>query len=159
MSKTLLTICLALTIGSGLAAQAKPNFSGTWNLDLAKSDFGPSPPPDSMVLVIEHKEPRIKVASTQKSQMGDSANERNLTTDGKPNPNTVRAGGEEQKVTSTSKWDGAKFVTSYTLDMQGTPAAFLDSWELSADGKVLTINRNVSVAGQEFVIRTVFTKK
>ena len=50
MMKTLLgTLVVALLAGPALAARqdAKPDFSGTWVLDINKSDFGQMPPPQS----------------------------------------------------------------------------------------------------------------
>jgi hypothetical protein len=154
-----------LTIFVGLAGllatldaqTAKPNFTGTWTLDLTKSDFGQLPPPESMVLVIEHKEPTIRVKSTQRSAEGEVANDRTLTTDGKPNRNNIRMVGAEQVVTSTSKWDGAKFVTTYPIDMQGTTINFVDTWDVS--GTILTILREVTTPDGVITVKSVFVRK
>ena len=160
MRKILGTICLLFSAGLVAGAQgAKPNFSGTWHIDLAKSNFGPAPPPESMVLVVEHKEPGIKIKSTQKSTMGEMVNDRSLTTDGKPNVNTIRTYEGDQIVTSTSKWDAGKFVTSYQYEVQGMKADVVDTWELSANGAVLTIKRDITAGADTFTIQTVFNKK
>ena len=53
------------------AQDAVPNFTGKWSIDIAKSDFGPMPPPESVVHVIDHKEPNIKVVTTQKGAQGE----------------------------------------------------------------------------------------
>jgi len=154
---------LALAVAGGLAASpaaqaAKPNFTGTWTLDVSKSDFGPSPPPESMVMVVEHKDPAIRIKTTQKSAEGETVNDRSLTTDGKPNTNKITmVGGVAQSVTSNSKWDGTKFVTTYPLDIQGTTITFVDSWSL--EGSVLKIARNVTTPEGTIVISTVFNKK
>jgi hypothetical protein len=42
---------------------AKPNFSGTWRFNPAKSALQISPP-DATVFVIEHREPALRVART-----------------------------------------------------------------------------------------------
>ncbi len=47
------------------AGGAKPNYSGTWKLNAAKSDFGPIPGPDSRTDVIEHNDPALKVSTSQ----------------------------------------------------------------------------------------------
>jgi hypothetical protein len=160
MSKPLLTLALAVGLATPVAAQdAKPDFSGTWTLDIAKSDFGPAPPPESMVLVVEHKEPAIKVKSTQRSAMGEIVNERNLTTDGKSNSNKIRTGDIDQVIVSTSKWDGRKVVTSYTFDIQGNAVGVVESWDVSTDGKVLTVARDINMGGEGFAVVAVFNKK
>jgi hypothetical protein len=141
------------------AQDAIPNFTGTWTIDLAKSDFGPMPPPDSVVHTIEHKEPNIKIVTAQKSAQGESTNERMLTTDGKPNVNKVRMGGPDQEVTSTSKWVGKTLNTIMKVDIQGTPLDFNDTWKLSDDGKVLTIVREIKSPQGDFAATTVFNKQ
>ena len=157
VSAALLVLLLS---ASAWAQDTKPNFTGKWNLDLTKSDFGPMPPPESVVHVIEHKDPNLKVVTTQKSAQGEITNERLLTTDGKPNLNKVRMGPDgPQDVTSTSKWNGKALATSFKLDVQGTPLAFDDSWTLSDDGKVLTIVRAIKSPQGEFAATTVFNKQ
>ena len=158
MKHIVLALAVAGLAASPAAQAAKPNFTGTWTLDVAKSDFGPATPPESMVMVVEHKEPAIRIKTTQKSAEGEVVNDRSLTIDGKPNTNKITmVGGEAQSVTSTSKWDAAKFVTTYPLDMQGTTITFVDSWAL--EGGVLKIARNVMLPDGTFTITTVFNKK
>ena len=161
MKKTLVASSLILVLAavSALAQDAKPNFSGTWNMDLSKSDFGPVPAPDSLVAVIEHKEPSVKITTTQKGQQGEIVNERILTTDGKENTNKMRMMGGEQEIKSTSKWNGKKLTTAFKLDVQGAPVEFNDAWELSDDGKVMTIVRDIKTPQGDFTTKTVFSKQ
>ena len=55
------SVSKALLIIAGLASMAfaadKPNFSGDWKLNAAKSNFGPIPPPTSYTRKIAHAEP------------------------------------------------------------------------------------------------------
>ena len=75
------TVAVILLLAvSALAQVGTPNFSGNWTLDLAKSDFGPAPPPDSVVMTIDHKEPTLKSTTTQKTQQGDATNDSTITT-------------------------------------------------------------------------------
>src|SRR4029079_14018283 len=68
MKRTLFAFAAVLAfVATPALAQVKPNFSGTWNLDVAKSDFGPSTAPESMTMTIVHKDPSIKATSSQKS--------------------------------------------------------------------------------------------
>jgi hypothetical protein len=143
-----------------LAQNATPNFSGTWTLDVAKSDFGPAPPPDSVVMVVDHKEPTIKTTTTQKSaQAGDTTNVSTLTTDGKENVNKLRAMGGEQDVRSTTKWNGKKLATVRTLEIQGMTINMNDAWELSDDGKVMTIVRTIGTPQGDFTTKMILNKK
>ena len=164
MKKAILPLCATTLVfllsASARAQDATPNFTGKWNLDVAKSDFGPMPPPDSVVHVIEHKEPNIKIVTTQKSAQGETTNERLLTTDGKENVNKMRMGPDgEQEVKSTSKWNGKALATSFQITAQGNVFDINDSWTLSADGKVLTVLREIKAAQGEFTATTVFNKQ
>jgi hypothetical protein len=155
-----LTVCAsAFLLTLSAAAQGTPDFSGTWILDAAKSDFGPMPPPESVTMVIDHKEPTLKVATSQKSQMGDTSNESTYTTDGKENVNKMRTPGGDQDVKSTTKWSGKTLATSRTIDAQGMSIGIDDAWELSADGKVMTVNRQLKTPQGDFGTKLVFNKK
>lgn len=141
------------------AQDTKPDLSGTWNLDVAKSDFGGAPAPDSIVHVIEHKDPNLKITSTQKSQQGELTNTRNLTTDGKENINKMRTMAGEQDVKSTSRWNGMKLANALKLDIQGSPIDINEAWELSDGGKVLSIARDIATPQGDFHQRYVFNKQ
>ena len=101
--RTFLSTAGALLMAASAAAQgALPNFTGSWSLDAAKSDFGPMPAPTSIVMIIDHKEPTLKVAVTQNGPQGDISNESTYTTDGKSNVNKMRSPAGDQDVTSTT---------------------------------------------------------
>jgi hypothetical protein len=159
MKHTLFALAVVSALAATPAAQAaKSNFTGTWTLDIAKSDFGGAPPPESMVMVVEHKDPTIRIKSTQKSSEGEVVNDRTLTIDGKPSTNKITMmGGEQQSITSTSKWDGAKFVTTYPITVEGNTINFVDTW--SVEGTVLNIARQIQTPEGVITITTVFNKK
>ena len=98
MMNTLLaaSVLAVLFSPAPIVQDAKPDFSGTWTMDATKSDFGQMPAPQSIVIVIEHKEPELKATVTQKTSEGEMTSTRNLTTDGKENKNTVRTMDGEQ---------------------------------------------------------------
>ena len=155
-----LAVCGALlALAISTAAQGLPNFTGTWTLDVAKSDFGPMPAPESIVMVIDHKDPAVKVTTTQKSQMGDASNDSTYTTDGKENINKMRGPGGEQDVKSTTKWDGKTLATARTIEAQGMSIGIDDTWELSADGKVMTLTRQIKTPQGDFSSKLVLNKK
>lgn len=161
MTQSLFAAVLLSVVASLPAPQAaKPNFTGKWTLDLAKSDFGQYPPPDSISHVVDHKEPNIKITTTtQTKEFGESTNEQNLTTDGKENPNKMRVMGAEQDVKSTARWDGEKLSTSTAFDAQGTRIEINDSWSISEDGKFLTVVRVAKTPQGEFSFKTVYNKQ
>jgi hypothetical protein len=158
--KTRLTLAAATVIlAASLSAQGLPNFTGTWTFDAAKSDFGPIPPPESIVMVIDHKEPTLKVNVTQKTPMGEAANDSTYTTDGKDNVNKMRSPAGEQDVKSTTKWNGKTLTTSRTIEAQGMTIGIEETWDLSADAKVLTINRVLKTPQGDFNTKITMNKK
>jgi len=130
MIATLAVAALAVT-GS---AQTKTDLSGTWNLNVAKSDFGPLPPPDSRTDIFTQTAAGLKVAVSESGQQGKQDYTLNYTFDGKEVVNT--AGPFEIK--STAKWDGPLLVISSKLKFQDQDIELKENWTLSADGKILT---------------------
>ena len=162
MKRTLLSIAVLLTFAASFAAAAqdKPNFSGTWVIDLTKSDFGPLPVPESMSLVVTHKDPALKIVSKQKGEMGEVTNERNVTTDGKDSTNKLNTGmGDPQTIVSKTSWSGKTLVSTYNLDAQGTPVGVKDTWELSPDAKVLTVTRALTTPDGDLAVKMTFNKQ
>jgi hypothetical protein len=141
------------------AQGAKPDFSGTWNLDVAKSDFAGAPAPDSLIYVIEHKDPNLKITSTQKSPQGELTNTRTLTTDGKESVNKMRTMAGEQDVKSTTTWNGNKLANAFKLDIQGSAIDINETWELSDGGKVLSVARDINTPQGPFHQVYVFNKQ
>ena len=150
---------IVLLVMTGAAQSAVPNFSGTWSLDTAKSDFGPIPGPESIVMVIDHKEPALKVTVTQKGPQGETTNDSTYTTDGKDNMNKMRSPAGDQDVKSTTKWNGKILATTRTIEAQGMSIGIDDAWELSADGKVMTINRYLKTPQGDFSTKIVLNKQ
>jgi hypothetical protein len=132
-------MCLTLAL-CGAMAQGKPNFSGEWKLNVAKSDFGQMPAPTSMVQKVTHNDPALKVVRTQVGDQGEFTTDSTYTTDGKECINTTRMG--ESK--STLKWDGDTLVIDTKMDFQGNAVSITSRWTLSAEGKTLTLNQRFS---------------
>jgi hypothetical protein len=119
-----------------LAQEAKPDFSGTWTLNAAKSDFGPMPPADSRTDIITHKEPVLK----ESVNAGDQQWEATYTTDGKESKNTLMG----YEMTSTAHWEATALVIESKLDFGGAAIIMHGTVTLSADGKVLTKKTHIS---------------
>lgn len=137
------------------ASGAKPNYSGTWKLNVSKSDFGPIPGPDSRTDVIEHNDPTLKVSTAQEGAQGKQEYTLNMTTDGKEATNTP--GGLEVK--SIGGWEANNLVMNIKLRVQDNDVAVKDTWLLSEDGKTLTQNEHLSTAMGELDRKMVFEKQ
>lgn len=137
------------------ASGAKPNYSGTWKLNVSKSDFGPIPGPDSRTDVIEHNDPTLKVSTAQEGAQGKQEYTLNMTTDGKEATNTP--GGLEVK--SIGGWEANNLVMNIKLRVQDNDVAVKATWLLSEDGKTLTQNQHLSMAMGELDQKMVFEKQ
>jgi hypothetical protein len=134
---------------------AKANYSGTWKLNVAKSDFGPLPAPDTRTDVIDHKDPAIKVATTSDGPQGKQDFVLVMSTDGKEATNTP--GGMELK--STGGWEGSSLVVNTKLKFQDNDIAIKSVWLLSDDGKTLTQNAHINSPMGELDQKMVFEKQ
>lgn len=140
MGRTIIVSLLLLAFAA-FAQDAKPNFSGTWKLDAAKSDFGPIPPPDSRTDTIDHKEPVVKESVAMATGQGDMQWDITFTTDGKDSKNEVMG----SEMTSNAHWDGSALVVDSKANFGGSDMTIHDSRVLSADGKTMT--RTAHIAG------------
>jgi hypothetical protein len=150
-------IALLLACGALSFAQA-PDFSGTWKLNAGKSDFGdtslanqmPGASPSDETLVIR-REGGILVLDTRRGV-------RRVTTDGKE---SLYAGAYYKDLKITARFEAGKLVVNLeeeftvtrvmTADDPGTleyvRSSAQSSYELSADGKTLTVIETATTPG------------
>ena len=95
-------LLLAVLSGVGLRAADHPDLTGTWNLDAAKSDFGPFPGPGSMTDHIDQQKSEIIV---NRDRAGEPV-VIHLPLDGSERTNELR--GNAMK--TTAHWDGGTLV-------------------------------------------------
>src|SRR5450432_1329123 len=133
---TFLLAILALTA----FAQQKTDFSGTWKLNVSKSDFGPLGGPTARTDVITHKEPSIADAVSAESEQGKLDYTVNYSTDGKETTNHVA----DRESKSTAKWEGNNLVIHSKFNFNDVAVDAVATWTLSADGKTLTVSVHLS---------------
>jgi hypothetical protein len=153
LSASLLVLCLLASAAAGddkkKEGKARPDFSGTWQLDRAKSDFGewsdkPLSKADS-TLAVEHRDPELKIKRTLSLNGQQEVREFTYYTDerGETNPATIGAG----EVKSKTKWDGDKVVSQAHMTQKGQGGTYeLDvtqKWQVSSDGKTLTYTTTI----------------
>jgi hypothetical protein len=155
LHKTLVAALTVTAFAASLAAQSKPNFSGTWKLNVSKSDFGPLPGPDSRTDVIEHNDPVLKVNTSAEGAQGKQNFILTYTTDGKEVVN--KQGPREIK--STAVWDGSNLVFNSKFSFNDNDVTIKNVWTLSADGKTLTENAHLSAQMGEADQKMVFEKQ
>ncbi len=133
-------VLAAILLCVTMIAAAKPNFTGDWKLNAAKSQFGEMPAPSSMTNKITHDDPNLATHMKQVSDMGEMEMDAKYTTDGKECTNTMR----DNPVTSVVKWDGDALMFESKGKFGDADFTMKDKWTLSGDGKVLTIERAFS---------------
>ncbi|MCS7026043.1 MAG: hypothetical protein NZV14_14665 [Bryobacteraceae bacterium] len=147
----LITIALLIPVW----ASAKPNFSGEWVMNAAKSDFGPLPAPSRMVRTIQHDEPNLHIKNQQTGAQGEITTELKYTTDGKEWTNTTRAG----EVRGTCKWEGETLVVESRRTIQSIEIVQTDRWTLGENGKTMKVESVLKTPQGEFSLRIAFDKQ
>lgn len=139
------------------AAQAAPNLSGEWKMNIAKSDFpAPIPMPEVFTRTITHHDPSLEYKTYQKGALGDVNTEIKYTTDGKPCVNKV----QDSDAKGTAHWQGNNLIIESTRELQGMEITSKETWTLSDGGKTLTINSHITVPQQgEFDLKLVLEKQ
>jgi hypothetical protein len=139
------TIAILIAAASLAFAADKPNLSGTWKMDMTKSDFGGSPPPDSLTRTIQHNEPSLIVTDEQVSALGPDKVVRKYTTDAKE----IAYQWMGSEVKSAAHWEGNALRIVGKVDAGGAEVVVSGTLTLSADGKTLTEEDKVLVGGNE----------
>ncbi len=138
-----------------MAAQTKPNFSGTWKLNVAKSSFDPMPAPESRMDVVEHTDATLKDDVTQVGGLGDIKGAMSFNTDGTESSNKLGP----QEVKSTLAWEGGNLVINSKLMYNESEVTIKNVWSLSDDGKTLTQNAHIASPMGEFDQKLVYEKQ
>ena len=145
---------LAVSLLATAYAQQKPNFTGTWKLNVGKSDFGPVPGPDTRTQKIDHKDPALKVANDEEGPMGKQNWEINLVADG----TEVTAKMGDRDVKNAVAWEANNIVVTTKLQYEGSDVVIKATYVLSDDGKVLTVNAHITSPMGEFDQKLIYEK-
>ena len=154
--KSILTAIVAVSAVSAMAMAAdKPNFSGEWKMNLAKSQFGSSPPLTSYTRKVTHAEPSFTIQDDQRGgPTGDIGFTIKYTTDGKKTTYDLVG----LTMEATAVWDGDAIVTTST-DAVGLGIATKGRLTLSGDGKTLTLVFHAETPGGSQDVTYVFDKQ
>lgn len=162
---TFAVILLFLACAPGIFAQTgNVNFSGTWNLNEAKSNFGDSQfRMAATIMVVRHEGNNLSDDRTQPGfDGGEMKTTETFTLDGKVCENT---GMMDSKRKSTVAWsaDNKAIVISTTMafNMDGETREFKTSetWKLGADGKSLIMETSFSAPDGEMKTTLFYDKK
>ena len=147
MSSVILTSALVLGMQgpSPLTAvsAAHPDFTGTWVLDVAGSDFGMSPRADSGVTVISRADDHLVMFRTTYAALGQHGHlELDMPIDGAIRDGVGAAG---VPIPASAQWDGDALVLTVIGQSNVGEIEIVD--HMAIDGHVLRIERAVLVPG------------
>jgi hypothetical protein len=148
----LLVSFLAIAVLAGSQATAKPNFTGEWSMNAAKSDFGALPPPTTLTRSIKHEEPSLLIDEHQIGALGEQSAIRKYVTDGTPTTFEMQG----TTVPSSAKWVNNELLVVSTVEALGL--SFNDRMTLSPDGKMLTSVVRVSSPQGDIEMTVVFDR-
>ncbi len=156
MKPLLSTLTLSLSLCATVVfAAGKPDFTGEWTLNAARSDFGPMPAPEKMVRKIDHRDPDLRITTILAGQGSERTNESAYKTDGSESVN--RSGQSETR--SVVKWEGSNLAFATKREIQGRSIEQNERWTLSEDGKTLTVDGNLKSPQGELPLKMVLEKR
>jgi hypothetical protein len=129
----LLAGIIAISVGSGIQAQAPYRLVGTWKLNVAKSKFSPGPPPTSLVVTYSASGDSLKIVVDVAWEGEKQHWEMTGKNDGKDNPITGNPGADTASFRRIDEFNGES-----TFKKDGKVTA-TNTRVMSKDGKTLTI--------------------
>ncbi len=178
-----LTAAVCLFAVAAFAQDKKPNFSGTWSIDVSKSKLGDRNSIESQTLTVTQTDKDIKVATATKriappagaptggppggrmggGGMGGGDSTNTYTLDGKETTVEVESPMGKVPVKLTGKLDGGKLslASSRTINSQMGEMTIInkETWSLSADGNTLTVDAESTSPRGTNTTQKVYTKK
>jgi len=116
-----------------VSSAPKPNFTGTWKVNLQKSKLQ-IPPPESTVFVVDHQEPSLRITRTHVFQGKSDTFTIQLTTDGKE----VVHKDDKRTIYSRVYWEGNVLVFDSRIVVEGGEATNVVRYRMAKDGQSLT---------------------
>lgn len=148
------TAVLAALCAAATLTAATPDYSGVWKINLAKSDFAQMGPPDAWTRTIKHAGTALELESAQ-DRDGNVARWSVKFEIGGADTKFQMGGGE---ATGSLKWDGGVLVLTTKRDGPQGEVVQNERWELSPDGKVMTVKGKLSGGFGEMELKLVWEK-
>jgi hypothetical protein len=146
----------------GMSAQAKPSFSGTWTMNIDKSDLGQMPKPTSQTETITQTADGITIAiAADRGELGKQSYAFSSKFDGTETPipaGTIPADSPFKILSTKAEWQGSALVITQKTSFQDLPGTLQTIYTLSDDGKMLTSAMHISFGEIEFATKTVYDK-
>lgn len=144
-------------------AQSKPDYSGTWQLNVTKSDFGQVPGPDSETILIAQKGSNVTEDVEFADDQGTHKYEVSFVIDG-PEITYPAESAPQIGIVTLQKikgaWQAGSLVITEALKYQeDADVTGTNTYTLSADGKTLTMDLNLTTPMGAMERKYVFEKQ
>jgi hypothetical protein len=136
-------VLLTIVLAQAICLAQKTDFSGTWKLNKAKSNFGNLPEnliPEDATRTITNTDSEMKVSAVDKSARGERTTNLVLTLDGSPSVNSQRGA----DVTTIAVWDGSTVLAKSKIDVGGSALDMEERYSVSTDRQLLTVEAKVA---------------
>lgn len=130
------------------------DFSGTWKLVPAKSDFGKANAPQGQEITVRQTGDILAVHSALTDHRGETKSSYAIDATGKDVENVIRG----NRVLSQAAWIGSVLIVKSKTEVQNVAIRTSDEWQMDADGKTLTIARVAQSPQGELRQRFVYEK-
>ena len=134
-------LLMAAAVAAAQQSPAKPNLTGTWVMDPAKSNFGGLEVPQSARYLIRHLGAKVEMQYEQDGHITRV----DVTPDGEEH---VLEEGPDSENLARVYWSGSVLVFEGRIrpktSSNAIPVKWTSRWSLSPDKKILTIERHIS---------------
>lgn len=152
----LLAATMAVILPFAAHAQGKPDFSGTWTLDTAKSDPAPAGRGGGGAATLMIKQTGTELSIQSEGRQGPQTMTYKL--DGSESKNEQMGRGGAQTIMSKAKWDGASLVIDTTREIQGMSITTHEVRKLDNGGKEMKVESTTQTPQGEIKRNVVYTK-
>ena len=142
------------------ATTAKPDFTGTWKINLDKSQLSPAPQPSEQTEILTLSGDTITIDYNAKTEEGRQKFVYSLKIGGPETPFPKPTINESSLSTISSKaeWKDNSLVITQKVTYQGGPGILTSTYTVSPDGKTLTKNINAALDVGVFDLIAIYDK-
>lgn len=158
---TLVVVAWTASATGQQITKPKPNLSGTWKLNLAKSASAPGMKPATQTEVLTVSGDSLTVAFTAKTEAGPVQYKVNLTIGADAvaiAPELFRDTDFMKVQDARSEWQDDNLIVTMNATFKDDPVTIRSTYTLSVDGKTLTKVSSVDRDVQPFTTREVYEK-
>jgi len=132
----------------------RPDFVGTWILDIDASSFGPSPAPDSARIVEERADDHL-VMTRVSYVRGENTVRFDMPADGEVHQATTDDGSKDAR----AEWDGRALTVWLVAEANVGDVDVTELWGIDSESGRLNIDRTIDVPGYGVFEQTLLYSK